>query len=402
MGNSKFFTNDFTNSLFDKFYGIIQDMTSLHSFHAVVGYFRSSGYFKIRKEFETMDNPPKIQILIGINIDNIFRKHNKSMMFLPTPDITAEAKERYKQDFIDDVRDAGYYKDIEEGILLLADDIHEGRVELKIHPTRDLHAKFYLFLPQKHTKNSDGWVIMGSSNLSDSGLGLTKPPRYELNVAMKDYDDVAFCKAEFDKLWSHGEPLTFEDIDSYRKKTYLGQNPTPYELYMKLLIDYFGDQVEDSFTLEMPEGFKKLKYQDDAVKDGYQKLLKNNGFFLADVVGLGKTVVATMIAKRFIEENGIRDTKILVIYPPRHLPETGKRHSNNSISSAILGLFRVVVSTKYSKGKITIHLKRNTILSLSMKRTDSGEIHPECMIRSKGYVKPKGSTKEVFPANVRK
>ncbi len=316
MGNSKFFTNDFSNSLFDKFRGIIQDMAGLHSFHAVVGYFRSSGYFKIRKEFETMENPPKIQILVGINIDNIFRKHNKTVMFLTTPDIAEEAKEQYKQDFLNDVRDAGYYKDIEEGILLLVDDIQAGRVELKIHPTRDLHAKFYLFLPQKHTPNSDGWVIMGSSNLSESGLGLTKPPRYELNVAMKDYDDVAFCKEEFDKLWKQGEQITFEDIDSYRKKTYLGQNPTPYELYMKLLIDYFGSQVEDNFTLDMPDGFKKLKYQDDAVKDGYQKLLKNNGFFLADVVGLGKTVVATMIAKRFIEENGIRDTKVLVIYPP--------------------------------------------------------------------------------------
>ncbi len=57
--------------------------------------------------------------------------------------------------------------------------------------------------------------------------------------------------------------------------------------------------------------FKNLKYQRDAVSQGYQMLIKNNGFFLADVVGLGKTVITTMIAKRFIEENGIRDSRLL-------------------------------------------------------------------------------------------
>lgn len=316
MGSSKFFTNHITNTLFDKFRGIIDEMTNLHSFHAVVGYFRSSGYFKIRSEFANGRNPPKIQILVGINIDNIFRKHNKSMLFLASKKVSDEAYEQYRRDFVADVSDAGYYEDIEKGILMLADDLQMGRVELKIHPTRDLHAKFYLFLPEKHTQHSDGWVIMGSSNLSESGLGLTQPPRYELNVAMKDYDDVAFCKAEFDKLWKEGLPITFEDIENYKKQTHLGQTPTPYELYIKLLIDYFGDQVEDEFSLDVPEGFKELKYQKDAVSQGYQMLLKYNGFFLADVVGLGKTVVATMIAKRFIEENGIRDTRVLVVFPP--------------------------------------------------------------------------------------
>lgn len=313
MGDSKFFTNHIGNTLFDKFKGIREGMTSLHSFHAVVGYFRSSGYFKIRQE---LGDIKKIQILVGINIDNIFRNHNKSLLFMANDTVCSEAIETYKHDFIQDVKDAGYYKDIEEGILLLIDDIHSGRVELKIHPTKDLHAKFYLFLPEKHTKHSDGWVIMGSSNLSNSGLGLTEPPRYELNVSMKDFDDVDFCKKEFDYLWDGGVPIYFKDMELFRKKTHLGQNPTPYELYIKILIDFFQGQVEDDFSIEMPDGVMKLKYQTDAVGQGYEMLKKHNGFFLADVVGLGKTVVATMVAKRFIEENGIRETKVLVIYPP--------------------------------------------------------------------------------------
>ncbi len=66
----------------------------------------------------------------------------------------------------------------------------------------------------------------------------------------------------------------------------------------------------------MPEGYSKFDYQADAVVEGYQKLIRYDGFFLADVVGLGKTVIATMIAKKFLIENGPEHTKILVVYPP--------------------------------------------------------------------------------------
>ena len=66
----------------------------------------------------------------------------------------------------------------------------------------------------------------------------------------------------------------------------------------------------------MPEGYSKYDYQMDAVIEGFQKLVRYDGFFLADVVGLGKTVIATMIAKKFLIENGRDHTKILVVYPP--------------------------------------------------------------------------------------
>ena len=315
-GSSKFFTNHDSYTLFDKFKGIIEGMHDLHHFSAVVGYFRSSGYFRLRREFSRLSQQPKIQILVGINIDNIFRQHNKSMLFLADARVSEAAHKQYRHDFIEDVKHAAYHKDIEEGILQLAEDMQSGTVELRIHPTRDLHAKFYLFLPEQHTEHSDGWVIMGSSNLSAQGLGLNDTPCYELNVAMKDYDDVAFCRDEFARLWNEGLPITYDDIEHYNEATHLGQQPTPYELYIKLLIDYFGERIEDNVMLDMPEGFRDLKYQRDAVSQGYQMLIKNNGFFLADVVGLGKTIIATMIAKHFVEENGMRDSRILVIYPP--------------------------------------------------------------------------------------
>lgn len=306
--SSKFF-NNIDSPLFEKFKGIAENMHDFHTFLAVAGYFRSSGYFKLRKH---LNDVKKIQILVGINIDDIFRKHDKSLLMLGGED---EARSLFTDDFIKDVRDAKYSSEVEEGILQLCEDLASRKVEMRIDKSKNLHAKFYLCLPENHNENTDGWVIMGSSNISDSGLGISQPPRYELNVAMKDFADVSYCHEEFRKLWEESIPLSPDDIARIRKKTHLDNMPTPYELYIKVLIDAFGDQVEDNFTMTLPKGYMDLKYQKDAVIQGYQMLKEYNGFFLADVVGTGKTIVGTMIAKRFIEENG-KNTNVLVVYPP--------------------------------------------------------------------------------------
>ena len=307
--SAKFFNNTSGNTLFEKLKGIANGMTSFDKFLAVVGFFRSSGYFKLRKELGDIE---EIKILVGINIDDIFRKHNKALLMLADED---KAKEIYQEDFKEDIINSHYAPEVEQGILQMCEDLASGRLQMKIHATKNLHAKFYLCLPNNHDEHTDGWVIMGSSNISDAGLGIKQPPQYELNVAMKDYDDVKYCADEFWTLWNEAIALTVDDIEKYKGQTYLGYQPTPYELYIKVLIDTFGDQVEDDFTIQLPEGVKDLKYQKDAVIQGYQMLMQHNGLFLADVVGLGKTMIATMIAKRFCEANG-KFTNILVVYPP--------------------------------------------------------------------------------------
>ena len=91
--STKFFNNTTNNTLFDKLKGIASEMVSFDRFLAVVGFFRSSGYFKLRKE---LGDVQEIKILIGINIDNIFRKHNKALLMLADPE---KAKEIYNGSF---------------------------------------------------------------------------------------------------------------------------------------------------------------------------------------------------------------------------------------------------------------------------------------------------------------
>lgn len=310
---SKFFTNNNDRNLFDKFTGIIEHMKDLYAFHAVVGYFRSSGYFALQPYLEKVN---EIKILVGINVDQMFAEAQRKGLLYFGDEV--KTKEEFLKWFIQDIKEAKYSEQVEKGVLKFVNDLIEGRIEVRAHNSKAIHAKFYLFLPEKHSEHSDGWVIMGSSNLTEAGLGIKKSPNYELNIALKDYDDVEFTKNEFKELWDKSTPILPADIQLFKQKTHIGQTFTPYELYIKFLIEYFGKNIDyDPDTVgDLPKTYKKLSYQIDAVNQGFQMLIEHNGFFLADVVGLGKTVVAAMIAKRFLIANGSLNTKILVVYPP--------------------------------------------------------------------------------------
>ena len=115
--STKFFNNGPGNTLFDKLKGIASGMATFDRFLAVVGFFRSSGYFKLRKELGDIS---EIKILVGINIDDIFRKHNKALLMLADED---KAKEIYHNGFKEDIVNAQYSPEVEEGILQMCEDL---------------------------------------------------------------------------------------------------------------------------------------------------------------------------------------------------------------------------------------------------------------------------------------
>jgi len=70
---TKFFNNEGSNTLLEKFKGIFEHNTDIERFDALVGYFRASGYFKVRP---FMVNVPEIRILVGIDVGKILAKQN--------------------------------------------------------------------------------------------------------------------------------------------------------------------------------------------------------------------------------------------------------------------------------------------------------------------------------------
>ena len=311
--NSKFFTNQNTNTLFNKLAGIFKHNKSINNFDVLVGYFRSSGYFKIRP---LLDNIENIRILVGIDVDEIAVYMQKKGLELSSGD-EQKTTESWQEKFTEDIQQANYSKDIEQGILQFITDMSKKKVKLKAHPSKNIHAKIYIFRPDNFNEHNTGSVITGSSNLTDSGLGTKTSPNYELNVLLNDYDDIKFATDEFEKLWQEGIEISLEQVKVSKDKTYLNDTITPYELYLKMLIEYFGNAIEsNSNSIKyLPQGFKRLSYQIDAVNEGLEILKKHNGFFLADVVGLGKTVIATLIARQFWFEKSC-NCSILLVLPP--------------------------------------------------------------------------------------
>lgn len=313
---SHFFTNRSGNTLMNEFEGILANNPQIKKLDAVVGFLRASGYFTLRPFLNGID---KVRILIGIDVDKyIVSANRKGELFFGAEE---EVKDECLRMLKADIEQSHYARNVEDGMIQMLQDLADGKLELRAHPSKKIHAKIYILYPENFNQHTFSAAITGSSNLSGNGLGIGNERQYEFNVKLTQYDDVAFARNEFEELWneSQGVAINAEDYKATLDKTYLKGDVTPYELYIKMLMEYFSDRVlatDQSNPFDMPQGYTKYDYQTDAVIEGYQKLIRYDGFFLADVVGLGKTVIATMIAKKFLIENGAENTKILVVYPP--------------------------------------------------------------------------------------
>ena len=316
QSNSHIFTNRDGNTLMKEFEGVLQHNPQIRNLDAVVGFLRASGYFSLRPFLDSIN---KVRVLIGIDVDKyIAEAARQGKLFFG-------AEDNVKQDCLrqirKDIERSNYRKEIEDGMFQMVQDLLDGKLELRAHPSKKIHAKIYVLYPDDFNQYTQGMAITGSSNLSGNGLGITEERQYEFNVKMTQHEDVQFAKDEFEQLWEEakGCEISADDLKTSIDRTYLKGDVSPYDLYIKMLMEYFSDRIletDNDDPFDMPEGYIKYDYQMDAVIEGYQKLIRYDGFFLADVVGLGKTVIATMIAKKFLIENGRDHTKILVVYPP--------------------------------------------------------------------------------------
>lgn len=229
-------------------------------------------------------------------------------------------------------------------------DFDSSRIQIKMFDLNEdderqfFHAKCYVFLGHYWSKG-----IIGSSNFTQKGLeGNSELNYFEHDSSMvtaepnensftKGHKKWFFEKWDLAKPWNRtfleevlkGTPIDKATTPVEAPKTLapeeqeLAPKPfTPYELYIKLLQLKFGDiiDVELGKQIEsyLPQDFKPLRYQMEAVKRCLSIMHEHGGFMLADVVGLGKTIVGVLVAKRFLtvpEESG-RERRVLIVCPP--------------------------------------------------------------------------------------
>ncbi|GAJ06313.1 unnamed protein product, partial [marine sediment metagenome] len=174
-------------------------------------------------------------------------------------------------------------------------------------PSANIHAKLYIMTFSESDRDA-GRVITGSSNFTKAGL----LDNLEFNVELKNRSDYEFALEKFNELWDDAVDLKDRYQDTIQIKTWLNNNITPYELYLKFLYEYFQDdlkQAEEIFYKYVPKDFMKLEYQEQAVLNAKKILQEYGGVFISDVVGLGKTYISALLAQQL-------DGRHLVIAPP--------------------------------------------------------------------------------------
>ena len=195
--------------------------------------------------------------------------------------------------------------------------LQQEKVLVKSIQKNFCHAKAYLYTDKTKTKN---YFIVGSSNLTDAGLGIRESANIELNIAKHDYEDeFKNLKKWFQEKWDKvaTEKLRLPNKSEISVKEYiinlirdLCRKYTPQDLYYKTLYEMFKNDIlefsaDEEFQREIAHLeetiiYKSLfPYQQKGVMSLIKMLQKYNGAILADAVGLGKTWTALAVMKYF-------------------------------------------------------------------------------------------------------
>ena len=293
MSDTTFITNEETGNLKTRFETLIKDTKY---FDCLVGYFYISGFHLIYKSLESTE---KIRILVGI-------KANKK-----THDIVAFAKkdlkEQHRNSVIEEISESTKFKDSldsEDGVRTFLDWLKKGKMEIRIYESQNIHAKVYISTFKEGDRDI-GRVITGSSNFTKSGL----QENIEFNVELKNRSDYEFAQEKFEELWKKSIDLDKHCIDTLEQHTWL-RKTTPYELYLKCLYEYFEKDLSQTDSVpEAPDGIDTPEYQKQAIINAKKIIEEYGGVFISDVVGLGKTYMASGLCK-------LLGGRTLVIAPP--------------------------------------------------------------------------------------
>jgi len=302
--NLSFITNEESQGLKERFRTLIKDT---FFFDCLVGYFYSSGFYTV---YPALENTDKMRILIGIStnrqtfamMEQANKQSQQAFAFSH-----AETKQEIENLVENEMADSEDSRNVEDGVHTFIDWISKGKLEIRAYPSQKIHAKLYIMTFREGDRDT-GRVITGSSNFTQSGL----VDNLEFNVELQRPEDYNFALKKFNELWENAVDVSEKYVQTIQEKTWLTQNVSPYQLYLKFLYEYFKDelsQTDEVFAKYLPQEFKKMEYQEQAVLNAKKILLEYGGVFVSDVVGLGKTYISAMLA-------GQLDGRTLVIAPP--------------------------------------------------------------------------------------
>ena len=313
---SNFITNQPTKDLKSR---LVQLISRSKEMKFLVGFFYFSGIRELYKGLKDNNNFI-LKVLVGLDVSNEiiglveYANHKKFSDEEKINNFFQSVRKSINSDLFDTQE---FYEQVRFFIELIVEN------KLIIRKTSEPnHSKIYLFKLEEDQIGRNRLFITGSSNLTKSGLTLQN----EFNVEISDY---GFDEAEnyFDTLWENAIQLTEKDdlknqlIQIIEQETHI-KKITPFEAYCLVVHSYIESSPRKDIgnaILEILErnGYKKYQYQLDAVKQALSIIEQHNGVLIADVVGLGKTIIACAVAKH-LRARGI------VICPPGLIGDENK------------------------------------------------------------------------------
>ncbi len=306
-------------------------LSSADSVDIAAGFFYFSGFQTLVNELRDK----KLRILVGLEIDpelisqvSQYAKEGDEDLTRWQPRRPTTSRTALKQNYIDSL--VGFMNDsdiFDSDTSVNAYDIYREKIEngtLEIRKTlKPYHGKFYLLHNKAQFSQSGdfpGTVFMGSSNFTYKGL----VGQGELNDSSREKSKFIEYQGVFDDWWDDAKSINVVDkntklefLEILNKRLWRHIVPQPYEIYIRVLHELFAQ--EDDGGLLTPSKITKgiysdLEYQIDAVRIAIDKIRKYDGVILADVVGLGKSIMASAIARNL-------DMKTVIIAPPHLMPQ---------------------------------------------------------------------------------
>ncbi|MGO9957020.1 MAG: phospholipase D-like domain-containing protein, partial [Solirubrobacteraceae bacterium] len=203
----------------------------------------------------------------------------------------------------------------EKGLQRLAVQLRSGKVRVKLYLRHQLHAKLYLLFREDPLTPRIGYV--GSSNLTIAGLS----GQGELNVDVLDHDATEKLAEWFKERWTDrfaidiSEELAEIIEDSWARQTML----PPHHVYLKMAFHLSQEARAGLAEFQVPRELadELAEFQAAAVKIAAHHVNKRGGVLIGDVVGLGKTLMATALARILEDDLGL---ETLIICPPNLVP----------------------------------------------------------------------------------
>ncbi|MXW09178.1 MAG: NgoFVII family restriction endonuclease [Gammaproteobacteria bacterium] len=227
--------------------------------------------------------------------------------------------------------------DDEAALRRLARQLRAGRVKVKLFLRHSLHAKLYLLY--RDDPVNPVTAFLGSSNLTFAGMS----GQGELNVDVLDQDAARKLAGWFEDRWAdrYCIDITEELVQIIDESWAREDLVSPYHVYLKMAYHLSYEAREGLNEFSIPPIFKDklFDFQAAAVKIAARHLNKRGGVLIGDVVGLGKTRMATAVARIFEDDLGL---ETLIICPKNLVPMWEDHAHEYQLRAKVVSLSKVL------------------------------------------------------------